>query len=133
MNKQLTIITIFFLGIYLIHLEGNAQNEVLTNTRTSLAQANPKSLTKFFNEFVEINLNGEKGNYSRTQAEFVMKDFFRKYPPSGFELIHQGASKEGVKYAIGQYSHHKGSFRVYILIKQFKGDYLIDTLNFSEE
>lgn len=133
MNKRLTIFTVFFLGMYLMHLDGTAQNEVLSNTKVSLAQANPKSLTKFFNEFVEISLGAEKGNYSRTQAEFVMKDFFRRYPPTGFELIHQGASKEGVKYAIGQYTHQKGSFRVYILIKQFKGNYLIDTLNFSEE
>jgi hypothetical protein len=110
-----------------------AQNEILANTRVSLETSDSKSLTKFFNDMVEISFDGDKKNYTKTQAEFVLKDFFKKYPPVAFEFIHQGSSKEGLKYAIGKYTHSKGSFRVYILIKQFKGNYLIDTLDFSEE
>lgn len=124
---------ILFMGATLGTTQSYAQNEIISNTKISLAEANSKSLTKFFNDFVEISLDGEKSSYSKTQAEFVMKDFFKKYPPLRFELIHQGSSKEGLKYCIGKYSHSKGSFRVYILIKQFKGTYLIDTLTFSEE
>lgn len=124
---------ILFMGMILGTTQTYAQNEIISNTKISLSEANSKSLTKFFNDFVEISLDGEKNSYSKTQAEFVMKDFFKKYPPLRFELIHQGSSKEGLKYCIGKYSHSKGSFRVYILIKQFKGNYLIDTLTFSEE
>lgn len=124
---------ILTLSILLLTLESKAQNEVMVNTRESLSAANPRSLTRYFNDIVEISFEGEKASYSKTQAEFVLRDFFKKYPPVGFEFIHQGSSKEGLKYAIGKYSHNAGSFRVYILIKQFKGTYLIDTLDFSEE
>lgn len=110
-----------------------AQNEIMSNTKTALSQADQKSLVTYFNEMVEISFEGEKASYSKTQAEFVLKDFFRKYPPVTFEFIHQGSSKEGLKYAIGKYTHTQGSFRVYILIKQFNGSFLIDTLDFSEE
>jgi len=133
MKLQVLIIGFLILIMQLIANESIGQTEVLSNTKVSLAKADPKNLTKYFNEYVEISFDGEKSSYSKTQAEFVMKDFFKKYPPVSFELIHQGASKEGLKYAIGKYSYSKGSYRVYILIKQFRGNYLIDTLNFSEE
>lgn len=133
MKIQLLIIGFLILIMQLIANKSIGQTEVLSNTKVSLAQADPKNLTKYFNDYVEISFDGEKSSYSKTQAEFVMKDFFKKHPPVSFELIHQGASKEGLKYAIGKYSFSKGSYRVYILIKQFKGNYLIDTLNFSEE
>jgi hypothetical protein len=133
MKLHLLTIGILTLVMQLVSNKSVGQTEALTNTKVSLARADPKSLTRYFNDYVEISFDGEKNSYSKTQAEFVMKDFFKKYPPVSFELIHQGASKEGLRYAIGKYSFSKGSYRVYILIKQFKGNYLIDTLNFSEE
>jgi len=114
-------------------IEAKAQGEILNNTKKFLKEGNSKSLSMDFAEIVELSFRGEKGNYSKTQAEFVLKDFFQHYPPIDFEYIHQGSSKEGLKYAIGKYTHKNGSFRVYILIKQFKGNYLIDTIDFSEE
>lgn len=78
-------------------------------------------------------MDGEKKSYSKTQAEFVIKDFFKKFPPTDFQFIHQGASKEGIKYAIGKYSHSGGSFRVLVLIKQYRGNYQVDLMDFSDE
>lgn len=114
-------------------LTASAQDEILSNGKLALKTGNSRELARYFNDIVEISFEGEKASYSKTHAEFVLKDFFKKYPPTDFQYIHQGASKEGMKYAIGKYSYPGGAFRVYILIKQFKGVYLIDTLDFSEE
>jgi hypothetical protein len=110
-----------------------AQNEVEENAKTSIKSGNAKQLSNNFNDTVEISFDGQKQSYSKTQAEFVVRDFFKKYPVTDFDYIHQGSSKEGLKYIIGKYKHAGGSFRVYMLIKQFKGKYLIDTLDFSAE
>jgi hypothetical protein len=114
-------------------LNARAQNDIINNGKIALKTGSSKELVRYFNDMVEISFDGEKSNYSKTQAEFVLKDFFKKYPPQDFQYIHQGSSKEGLKYAIGTYSYNGGSFRVYILIKQFNGNYLIDTLDFSKE
>ena len=111
----------------------NAQSDVIDNVKTALKTGSSKALAGYLNEMVELSINGDKSSYSKTQAEFVLKDFFKKYPPTGFDYIHRGSSKEGLKYTIGKYKYSGGSFRVYMLIKQFKGKYLIDTLNFDKE
>ena len=124
----------------LLSLEGTAlvtpvkaQTEVLQSTNAALRIGSAKELARYFNNMVELGFDGNKSSYSQTQAEFVLKDFFNKNTPTGFEIIHQGASKEGLRYAIGKYTHKSGSFRVYMLIKQNKGIYLIDTLDFTRE
>jgi len=110
-----------------------AQNEIIVNARTALKSGSSRELSQYFNRMIELNINGEKSNYSRPQAELMLRDFFKRYPPTDFEYIHRGASREGLQYAIGKYSYGKGSFRVYMLVKKFDGSYLIDTIDFSKE
>jgi len=90
-------------------------------------------LIKYCNETVEIKIDGESSNYSQTQAEVVLKDFFTKNPAKNFSYIHQGSSPEGLKYNIGRYVYDKGTYRVVMFIKKIGDIYLIDTLNFSQE
>ena len=124
-------------GLILLFLSLNfavfAQSEVINNVRASIKAGSSKELVKNFNNNVELNFDGEKSSYSRTQAEFVLRDFFKKYPPTDFEYIHQGASKQGLTYVIGKYTFSSGSFRVLLYVKKFNGDYLVDLIDFSRE
>lgn len=130
-----TIITycVFLMSVLVAANVATAQADVEGDAKTALKTANAKQLAVNFNDMVELGFDGQKQAYSKTQAEFVIKDFFKKYPVTDFEYLHQGSSKEGMKYIIGKYKHAGGSFRVYMLIKQFKGKYLIDTLDFTAE
>jgi ribosomal protein L3 len=117
----------------LLNFTAFAQSDVITNVRTAMKTGSSKELSRHFNEMVELNINGNKSSYSKTQAEFVLKDFFKNNPPVDFQYVHQGASKEGIKYAIGKYTYNDGSFRVLVLVKQIKGNYLVDLIDFSKE
>ncbi len=110
-----------------------AQNDVINNVRDALKAGSSRELSKYINNTVEISIDGEKASYSRNQAEFVLKDFFSNYPPTGFRYVHQGSSKEGLKYTVGTYSYDRGEFRVFMLIKQFGGNYLVDKIDFNKE
>lgn len=128
----------YFLGITLIfslalNLRAEAQSEVINNMRAALKAGSSKEFVKNFNTMVELNFEGEKSNYSKSQAELVLKEFFKKYPPSDFQYIHKGASKQGLTYVIGKYTFESGSFRVWILIKKFEDEYLVDSIDFSRE
>jgi len=111
----------------------NAQNEVINNVRDALKTGSSRELSKYLNNTVEISINGEKSSYSRNQAEFVLKDFFNKYPSQSFRYVHQGSSKEGIKYTVGTYTYDRGEFRVFMIIKQIGGAYLVDKIDFNEE
>lgn len=123
MKMLILTLTLFFSPI---------QEETVKDIGTALKAGSSKELIKFCNQTVEIKINGESSNYSRAQAEVILKDFFSKNPPKSFVYIHQGAS-QGLKYTIGRYTHENGAFRVVMFIKKIEDKYLIDTLNFSQE
>ena len=110
-----------------------AQAEVINNVRLALKSGSAKELSKHFNGQVEMEMEGEMAYYSRTQAEFVLRDFFRKYPPVTYSLSHQGESPDGSRYTIGKYAHRSGAFIVWMLIRKSEGEYRITTINFTEE
>ncbi|MEP1034001.1 DUF4783 domain-containing protein [Ekhidna sp.] len=108
------------------------QEETVKNIGTALKAGSSKELIKFCNQTIEIKINGESSNYSKAQAEVILRDFFAKNAPKNFAYIHQGAS-QGLKYTIGRYTHENGAYRVVMFIKKIGDKYLIDTLNFSQE
>ena len=112
-----------------------AQNgdDALNNVRAAVKAGSAKEVARYFNNSVEVGLNGEKASYSRAQAEFVLRDFFSKTQPATFEYLHQGSSNEGQKYAIGKYTSKAGSYRVFVVVKQAAGSYRIDTIDFTKE
>jgi hypothetical protein len=110
-----------------------AQSVEINNVRYAMKTGSSKELAKFLNDRVDLNIDWEQKNYSKVQAEFILKDFFQKNPPEDFQYIHQGASKEGLKYAIGKYSCSNGSFRILIRLKQVKGQYLVYAIDFTKE
>lgn len=110
-----------------------AQGEILTDISTAMKAGSSKELIKFCNSNLEIKMDGKTSNYSIAQAEVILREFFLKNPPKGFQYIHQGASPEGLKYTIGTYSIDEGSYRVVMVIKKVKEQFKIDTINFSRE
>ena len=90
-----TIDRLLFLGLIFIFSifftdKVNAQSEVINNLRAAIKAGSSKELVKSFNTMVELNFEGTRKNYSKSQAELVMKEFFKKYPPEDFQYIHKG-------------------------------------------
>lgn len=121
------------LALILSLMLASAQGDTVRDIGTAIKTASSKELVKFCNQTVEIKINGESSNYSKAQAEIILRDFFTKNPPKDFNYIHQGSSPEGLKYTIGRYTHANGGYRVVMFIKKIGDKYLIDTLNFSQE
>jgi hypothetical protein len=144
---KLLLILFTSLGLLGLPTKGQAQTEVINNAKAAIRTGNSKDLTKYFNSLVELkiddtneNLNAASANsnFSKTHAEYVLKDFFKDNPPQNFEYVHEGTSKEGLKYTIGKYTYRdknnkQASFRVFMKIKQYGSDYLIDAIDFSKE
>lgn len=123
-----------FLIIFVAQLTfASLQDNVSEQAKVAIKTANYKELARFFNDGIEIGFDGEKSNYGRTQAEFVVRDFFKKHPPTGFEYTYEGSSKEGLKYAIGRYASANGVYRITLYIKPVQGKYLIDSIDFLKE
>ena len=114
--------------------EVSAQNqEIINDIGTTLRTGSSKELAKFFNDVIELKIDGEKENYSKTQAEVIIRNFFAKYPAENFTKIHDGNSPDGLLYVLGKYIHSQGTHRVYMLIKPTEEGYKIDTLDLTKQ
>lgn len=129
--KFLFIVFFFFQNSTGFTQEGD--HPIFQQAKKAIKSGNSKILVGYFNKTVSLNFDGETNIYGKAQSEFVLKEFFSKYPVLEFEYNHLGQSPEGLQYAIGKYTYSGGAFLVYIMIKESNGAFIIDTLNFHEE
>ncbi len=88
-------------------------------------------LAVYFNSTLDLELGDISGTYSKTQAEMILKDFFKNAPLVSYTLNHQGSSEDGSKYSIGTYKTKTKEYRVYILLKKQGTSLLIQQLQFE--
>lgn len=109
------------------------QAETINKIKDAIKIGSAKEISQHFHQTIDVTIEGEINNYSKTQAEYVLKEFFQKFPPSSFLIVHQGASKAGMPYAIGQYTSGDDTFRVWLRIKKNEDSYLIHEISFIKE
>jgi hypothetical protein len=125
----------FWLGV-ILSLQvfvSNAQSDVIGLIKETIKAGSAKELSRYLNQTVEVSIDGKDQAYSKPQAEFVFRDFFKQHPPSEFDIIHQGSSKGGQPFAIGQYKSGDEVFRVFIIIKTVNNQQLLNEIKFSKE
>lgn len=110
-----------------------AQDDILVQVRDAIKTGSSREMVKLLNESVDMTIEGKMKSYSKAQAEFILRDFFKKNPPSSFNIIHKGASKAGLPYAIGEYKSNNNTFRVWIRITKANGKYLVNEVSFIKE
>ena len=118
--------------LVLLAFAARAQTD-LGPVRSALRTGSAHDLAQYLAPAVEISFDGDKQNFNATQAELVLKDFFAKNGPTGFDFIHQGASNDGIQYAVGRYVSPAGTYRVYVKLKPSRGGPVIDNLDFTKE
>lgn len=125
----------FLVGIMLILSTGRiwAQSDVISQVKETIKTGSAKELVRFLNQTIDITLDGKAQTYSKAQAEFVFRDFFKQYPPSEFSIVHQGSSRGGQPFAIGQYKSGADVFRVFMKIKTVSNQQLLHEISFSKE
>ncbi|BDD07706.1 hypothetical protein FUAX_01380 [Fulvitalea axinellae] len=110
-----------------------SENSLKEDVKAALESGSAKELVRLFTGKVEITMSGSKAGYSQSEAENLFRGFFGKHPATGFDYVHEGSSQEGLKYAIGKYKSSGATYRVYILMSQESGQYLVRAMNFTEE
>lgn len=113
--------------------EASAQAEIFVPFKEVIKTGNAKEMAKFLNQSVDMNLDGEVNTYSKAQAEFALRDFFKKHPPKDFSIVHTGSSKGGLQFAIGRYLSNGESYSALIRVKAVEENYLIHEINFVKE
>lgn len=107
--------------------------DVFMDIESAMAVGNANQFSRYLNSSVELELPGEaEGIYSKQQVIAILNRFFDKFPPSGFNIVHQGSSASGSRFAVGDYTTgEEKTFRVTIFIKKTGSRYLIQEIEFE--
>jgi hypothetical protein len=87
------------------------------NIATAIHTGNFKDLSRFLDVRVDMAVLSKENNYSKSQAEVIIKNFFEKNKVSGYQVIHRGKSPDGAQYVIGSLMTSTGTYRTYVLTK----------------
>ncbi len=90
------------------------------------------ALSTHFNASVEVTIADKGQDYSRNQAQFVVKEFFAANPVKTFGFAHRGNSGT-TYYAVGSYATAKGTYDVNVFVKKYPEGYRIDQIRFERE
>ncbi|QDH81496.1 DUF4783 domain-containing protein [Echinicola soli] len=110
-----------------------AQHDDSKEIAISIKAGSSKDLAAFFDRNVELSINGNEGDYSKNQAELVMRDFFKKFTPSDFDIVHRGTSGNQIEYFIGTYDSTGTKFRILIKCKKDSDGCSIYSLDITKE
>ena len=125
---------IWFCGFILLSISGHAQADIINDVKEAIKLGSSKEIVRYLNNSIDITIDGKMDSYSKTQAEFILKDFFKKNPPSSFVIVHQGASKGGSPYATGQFaSTNENVYLVWVRLKKINEKFLIHEMSFIKE
>jgi hypothetical protein len=120
----------FLLVASMVVLTSFAQHKSIEEVIGALRSGNATELSKYFDDNVEVTLPVKSDNYSKAQAQMILKDFFANNDVRGFELKHKGDSPGG-HYCIGTLQTKSGNFRAHVFMKTKGNKDLVKELRFQ--
>lgn len=129
MTSIVSLIVSFFLFIQspVMEIENGDSIETVIS---AIESGSSSDLAKYFDSSISLNVNGLQGDYSKNQAELVLKDFFKKNPSMGFSLVFRSENNPSLSSYIGDYQTGQGMFKVFIKVSQQASDFKIYSLEF---
>ncbi len=132
-NFKIILATLLFALISTTTLmKAQTPDAVFGKITTAIQGGNADALSALLQSPVEITLPGADQAYSAQQASFVLKEFFKKYPPKSFKVLHKGNSGP-THYATGSYTSSGGTFDTNIFLKKVDNTFKVTQLRFEAE
>ena len=120
MKKLIFAIAAFILSVSSIYAQKPA--DVFVPIGKYIQMGDSDKLSAWFSNNLELDILGSVSACSKVQATQIMKDFFVKYTPKSFSIVHK-SGKAPLTYAIGNLSAGGEMFRVTLFVMtQDKGN-----------
>jgi hypothetical protein len=97
---------------------------------SALKTGNASQLSRYFDIRVDITLPDKSDNYSSTQAEMIIRDFFSYNNVRNFEIKYKGENN-GSKYCIGILKTRNGDYRTKLFMKQKESRQVLQEIAFQ--
>lgn len=127
MKTKAVLLLIFSISFFAFSVD------LIDGISNAIRSGNPKNISKYFIENIDLKVIAKEDVYSKEQAEMILKDFFIKHPVKSFTVAHKSEPKGGSQYVIGTLETSNGKFRIYFLIKTTGSNSLIQQFRIETE
>lgn len=84
-----------------------------------MKKGDAKAIAGYFGSSVDLTINKTQSTYSSTQAQMVLRDFFKKNYAQDFDFRHTGtAPNNNILFCVGNLVTSTGNYKVYMYLKQ---------------
>ncbi len=124
-KKNHTLLTLGIFTTVIILFTSFDSQDIRTAINNAIKNGNAGQLSSYFNSTVEMNVLGNEGYFSKSQAASILTDFFKNNPPQNFDVKQGGSTTENTKFSIGNYKTNAGLFKIYYVVKKENNTELI--------
>ena len=116
-----TIFSLLLACIYAIipstaYSQDDESKVLFTSIGDDLKSGDAATFAQWFAEDMEVDVMGNAGVCSRSQARQLMKNFYERYTPKSFSIVHMSGSLP-MRYCIGNLIAGGERFRVTLFVK----------------
>lgn len=133
MKRLIALCYLFFGIVFLSTYPLTTSAQAIDEITQALQLGSSKTLGKYLQDHVSLNVNNTLSDYSRNQAEQILRDFFRKNPPKEFKILHQDEAADNTWHFIGQYLSDEASFKVLVKGAKQGGGLTVSQIDFTKE
>lgn len=130
----LLLSVMIFSGFASINTFMMQSDQIAKEVSEAIAKGNARDVARHFGNNVDLNIPGHEGTFSRNQAELILRNFFSRNAPERFTQGHQGSSRDGSLFVIGNLITSQGqTFRTFFLIKKVGDQMVLHQLQFEQQ
>jgi hypothetical protein len=126
MKRILLLLPVFFITVSAFSQTG------IDDVISAMKSGNASGVTKYFDNYVDITMPDKKSNYSKSQGEIILKDFFSNNGVRSFEVKHKGNNDSG-DYCIGTLQTKNGSYRATVYMRMKGNKQVIQDIRIMQE
>ena len=123
--------TLLFLSAFLITILSFAQGGI-DEVISAMKSGNASGVTKYFDNYVDITMPDKSSNYSKSQGELFLKDFFTNNGVKSFDVKHKGNNDSG-DYCIGTLQTKNGSYRTTVYMRMKGNKQVIQDIRIQQQ
>jgi hypothetical protein len=130
--RGLAIIVLLFGSLFAAGMAFTGPDETNKQIISALTAGDAHALSAYMNKMIDLGIAGNEGSYSKTQATRILMDFFQKNPVKSVKINKKGTSSDGSFFSLGEMEAGGKKYRVYYLLKNVDGNYLIHLMQLQE-
>ncbi|HEY1062445.1 MAG TPA: DUF4783 domain-containing protein [Daejeonella sp.] len=109
------------------------QRDIFDTLSGYFKDSNSKEIAGYFASVIELDILSEEGEYSKAQAELILRDFFSKHVPVSVKVIHRLSSSSNYKFGVLYLQSKDDKLRVSISMANDGNKFLIKTITIEND